>query len=386
MRNRHLDKILVRLDDLDAVNLAHLVQRLAKERMLLEKLFDAIQEGILVVNEGGILEYSNAAAHRMIGLCEKETPECPLWKVAPELARCLPLKMSDKGPEATVIAREIELTYPESKYVRVYMVPFHLEKERRFAIILDDITDDAQATEARIESERTSSIFVLAAEVAHEIGNPLNSLNIHLQLLQRKLQGLAQADTLAPSVAICINEVQRLDGILKNFLEAIKPQPLALDDLNIFTLLEEVLALLSQELSQLGIQVSVEANPDMPPVLLDGNQVKQVLFNVLKNAMEAMDSGGTIRFYTRSDDEFLYVYIADEGKGIEPEDVGQLFRPFFTTKANGHGLGMMIVQRILRAHGGQVGIDSKPNIGTIVTLQFPLKARRMRRIEHKESL
>src|SRR5207344_1181136 len=127
-------------------------------------------------------------------------------------------------PALTVTAREFELTYPEPRTVRLYMVPFQGEVRgtgRRFVVILSDITREKQATGQRIEDERTSSILLLAAGVAHELGNPLSSLTIHLQLIERKLKKLkASKDnaSIAESVAICRGEVQRLDGIISHFL------------------------------------------------------------------------------------------------------------------------------------------------------------------------
>jgi signal transduction histidine kinase len=103
-----------------------------------------------------------------------------------------------------------------------------------------------------------------------------------------------------------------------------------------------------------------------------------VFFNVVKNAMEAMEAGGRLKVRVRSDDDHLHLHFADSGSGIRGEDVGRLFQPFHTTKSSGNGLGLMIVERILRAHGGLVGIDSQEGVGTVVTLSLPLQHRRVR--------
>jgi two-component system, sporulation sensor kinase E len=113
-------------------------------------------------------------------------------------------------------------------------------------------------------------------------------------------------------------------------------------------------------------------------VMADRNQLKQVFFNVVKNAVEAMQPGGKLHIVTRSDDDCVYVLFGDTGSGIRQEDMLRLFEPYHTTKPSGHGLGLMIVQRIMREHGGQVGIESRPGTGTVVTLQFPRKDRRVR--------
>lgn len=381
-----LDRVLGRLDTLDAVNLANLVQRLARERGVFEEIFNTLQEGILVVRDDGTIEYANTSAHRVIGLGgDDELPGQTLWRLVPGLRNSLgPSLDEDIGAGAApVVAREFELTYPEPKTVRLYMVPFRASSGpavRRFAVIVTDITKEKQSTEERIESERTSSILLLAAGVAHELGNPLNSLTIHLQLMERKLKKLKAGkdiESLAESVKICTGEVARLDGIISNFLEAIRPRPPDLADMQLDEVLADVLRFQQQELADRGIAVEADAHA-LPQVLADQNQIKQVFFNLIKNAMEAMRPGGKLTIKARADDESVFLLFADSGSGIKQEDLIRLFQPYHTTKTGGSGLGLMIAQRIMRDHGGHIGIDSKEGVGTVVTLQFPRKDRRVR--------
>ncbi len=386
-----LDRVLGRLDTLDSVNLANLVQRLARERGLFEEIFNTLQEGVLVISSNGAIEYANAAAHRLIGLGSNELTGQVLWRLIPGLRPSLGSSLEDEssgaGSVLPVLAREFELTYPETRTVRLYMVPFRGEGKtdvRRFAVILSDVTKDKLTTEQRIEDERNSSILLLAAGVAHELGNPLNSLTIHLQLIERKLKKLKaskDAESLSESVEICRNEVQRLDGIISHFLEAIRPRPPDLAETNLSDFLAEVLSFQHRELADRGIVVEAETPHELPPVMADRNQIKQVFFNLTKNAMEAMQPGGKMRIRSRADDDFVFLLFGDTGAGIKHEDMMRLFQPYHTTKPGGHGLGLMIVQRIMREHGGQVGVESKEGVGTVVTLQFPRKDRRVRMLQ-----
>lgn len=384
-KNSSLDRVLGRLDTLDSVNLANLVQRLARERGVFEEIFNTLQEGILVVRDDGVIEYANAAAHRLIAIGTDELPGQTLWRLVPGLRNSIGPALDDEaGTGATpIVAREFELTYPEPRTVRLYMVPFRAataSRERRFAVILSDITKEKQSTEERIENERTSSILLLAAGVAHELGNPLNSLTIHLQLIERKLKKLKASkdmESVAESVRVCRDEVARLDGIIANFLEAIRPRPPDLADTDLTELLAEVLRFQHRELADRGITVEAET-AQLPAVLADRNQIKQVFFNLTKNAMEAMRPGGTLAIKSRADDDTVYLLFGDSGSGIKQEDLVRLFQPYHTTKTGGHGLGLMIAQRIMRDHGGQIGLESKEGVGTIVTLQFPRKERRVR--------
>lgn len=381
-KHSSLDRVLGRLDTLDSVNLANLVQRLARERAVLEDVFNTLQEGVLVITLDGEIEYANLAAHRLIGLGENELVGETLWRLVPGLRSSLGIALDDEAA-MPVVTREFELTYPEPRTVQLYMVPFNEQHagSRRFAVILSDITRTKQTTEERIENERTSSILLLAAGVAHELGNPLNSLTIHLQLINRKLKklkGSKEADSVAESIRVCEDEVKRLDGIITNFLEAIRPQPPDLTEVNLTEVLTEVLSFQHRELTDRDIRVEAETREDLPVVMADRNQLKQIFFNIIKNAVEAMKPGGRLRIKARTDDDMVYLAFVDSGAGIKQEDLTRLFQPYHTTKVGGHGLGLMVVQRIMREHGGQIGIESKEGVGTVVTLQFPRKDRRVR--------
>jgi len=388
-KHTSLDRVLGRLDTLDAVNLTQLVQRLARERGMFEDIFNTLQEGVLVIGLDGEIAYANDAAHRLIGLNDDELHGEILWRLVPGLRPSLGAAFDDEEGTAAlpVMAREFELTYPEPRTVRLYMVPFAGDSrgaERRFAVILSDITRDKETTEERIENERTSSILLLAAGVAHELGNPLNSLTIHLQLIERKLKKLKasrEAEALGDSIRVCREEVARLDGIISNFLEAIRPRAPDLTETNLVEVLDDVLRFQHRELADRGITVEAETPAGLPAVMADRNQLKQVFFNILKNAIEAMQPGGRLRIRTRADDDQVYLLFGDTGSGIRQEDLVRLFQPYHTTKPGGHGLGLMIVQRIMREHGGQVGLESKEGVGTVVTLQFPRKDRRVRMLK-----
>jgi len=403
IKHSSLDRVLGRLDMLDSVNLTNLVQRLARERGLFEDIFNTLQEGVLVIAPSGEIEYANAAAHRLLGQADDALLGKVLWRLVPGLQASLGVEVGaqrEVNSSATsdampVMTREFELSYPELRTVQLYLVPFteSAAGAPRSTVILTDITRTKQSTEERIENERTSSVLLLAAGVAHELGNPLNSLTIHLQLINRKLRrlGLADArdggpsvplsrdvDALTDSIRVCEAEVKRLDGIITHFLEAIRPQPPDLRETNLGALLAEVLGFQQRELADREIEVEAETRVDLAPVMADQNQIKQVFFNVIKNAVEAMQPGGRLRIQAREDDEAVYLAFADSGAGIKQEELTRLFQPYHTTKVGGHGLGLMVVQRIMREHGGQIGIESKEGLGTVVTLRFPRKDRRIR--------
>ena len=383
MKNTGLDKILGRIEDLDSVNLGILVQRLARERKMQETVFNTIQDGILVIDSDGIVQYANDAGLSMIGLKENDIGVTRLWKMVPDLAKSIEPQSGSGKKSAPVLSRELELSYPERRIVRLYMVPIDAQVGHDdtggYVIIISDLTEEKLSMEELIENERTSSIVRLAAGVAHELGNPLNSLTIHLQLIERKLKKLAlekYGAQLTESLEVCQGEVQRLDGIITHFLEAVRPQKPELNELKLVELVEEVLRVQEAELSDRQLEVNIEVNDEIPFILGDRGQLKQVFFNLVKNAMEAMQPGGRLRILARKDNDFVYLQFTDTGSGISEEELSKVFQAYYTTKEEG--------QRIMREHGGQISVESRKDVGTAITLQFPQPHRRVKMLQHSD--
>lgn len=389
MKTTGLDKILGRIEDLDTVNLSILVQRLARDRKLQETVFNTIQDGILVVDSESVVQYANKAAFDLVGLKEDAIGKIRLWKMVPELARTIDLDgKGNRLKTSPILSREVELSYPEQRFIRLYIVPIDMQVGQDdsggMVVVLSDVTEEKVSMEQRIENERIDSIVRLSAGVAHELGNPLNSLTIHLQLIERKLKKLNlkdKAHSLSDSLKICQQEVKRLDGIITHFLEAVRPKKPDLNELDLIDLVGEVLRVQEVELRDRRLDVKIEVVKTVPTIFGDREQIKQVFFNLTKNAMEAMQPKGKLRILARSDDEFVYMQFIDNGSGIPEDDFASVLQPYYTTKKDGHGLGMMIVQRIMHSHGGKLGVESRVGKGTVITLQFPQKHRRPRLLE-----
>jgi PAS domain S-box-containing protein len=380
-----------------AMRLARERDLLARERDLLETVANTVREGIVVMDAAGVIEYANQAAEVILGLRENDIGKVKIWDNCPDLKNSLLIHFDGVGDDDVggeiypVVTRDIEINYPQQRHVRLNFSRLQdaaPAQEPRFAVILLDITSETRSTEALVERERADSISPLAAALAHELGNPLNSINIHLQLIRRRLEKLEDRDAaakLGDSVRVCSEEIRRLDGLVRNFLDAMRPVPPELRDTLVLDVLTQVLDLLKIQCEDLGIRVSLNIRQDLPLILADANQLKQVFFNLLKNAMEAMDKGGSVTITADADDEFVCVRVSDTGAGIERDDASRLFDPFFTTKKGGHGLGMLVVTRILRAHGAGIGVESIPGHGTSVTVRFPRKHRRVRLLAEKKS-
>ena len=380
-KSKFLDKLIDRLDRLDAGNVQTQFLHLAREKGLLETIFQAIQEGLIVVGGNARIRYANRAAENLFGFKLSMAEGQPVARYIRDIDWEKVLRL-DGDEWAKMVRREIEVTYPDHRFVEFYVVPLSdiEENEQGAVVIFRDVTRDRETAAESIESERLKALTLLAAGVAHEIGNPLNAVTIHLQLLARELEEIGDAsarENLLELVEVSQREVQRLDRIITQFLRAIRPSVPERHPVQLEQMLDETLEVLRHEIENRRILVERELPEIIPPVPADDTQVKQAFFNIIKNAMQAMDDGGILKIGIDVSERFVSVCFADNGPGIAPEDFGAIYDAFHTTKSTGSGLGLFIVQRILRDHGGEIEIATTPDHGTAFTLHFPRDDIRM---------
>jgi signal transduction histidine kinase len=410
MKAGFLEKLIGRLGRIDPEEVQNYFLRLAQEKGFLETVFNAIQEGIIVTDLNGRITYLNDAACELFGLEGADS----IGKRLDERVRGLDwqaLTQSD-GP----ISRDLEIFYPANRFINFYIVPLIIERREEetvaapdafgadrgpndanqgsynsngpservgHAIIMRDITESRRSAQQTLESERLNALTLLAAGVAHEIGNPLNSLNIHLQLMERKVRELedgAQPE-LQESIGVARAEISRLDSIITQFLRAIRPTKPQLRAENVNTIVDETIRFLAPEIQDRDIVVEQELRSDLPLLQLDRDQMKQAFYNVIKNSLEAMKRPGILRIRTDMDGTHVLVSFTDTGGGISAENLSHVFEPYFTTKSSGTGLGLLIVRRIVREHGGELLIQSNEGKGLTLTIRLPYIDKRVRMLE-----
>jgi len=381
MKSRFLDKLIARLDRLDSGSIQTQFLRLAHEKGLMETIFHAIQEGIIVLDGGSRIIYANRAAEKLLGFTLEKANGDLISRHLREVEWNRILNL-DETEWAQLVSREIETTYPEHRFLDFYVVPLQIvdPNEEGAVVILRDITRERENEAQVIESERLQALTLLAASVAHEIGNPLNSLNIHLQLLHREIKTLPaeQCECMSELLDVACQEVSRLDQIIHQFLGALRPMQPEMVPGRLDEILTETLQFMKTEIADRSVHVDVDIQDKLPGVQVDRDQIRQAFFNILKNAFQAMPGGGLLKITLSKTDRFVAVAFSDEGSGITPWDLGSIFEPYHTTKPDGSGLGLMIVQRIIRDHGGEIEVRSEPDHGTTVTLFIPREDRRIR--------
>jgi len=415
MKAGFLEKLIERLGRIGPEEVQNYFLRLAQEKGFLETVFNAIHEGIIVTDSNGRVTYLNDAASKLFGLEATDA----IGKRLDERVRGLDWRALTQsvGP----LSRDMEIFYPENRFINFYIVPLMMEHREAVdlatpvraaredpasagygeasspvatvagqvghVMILRDITESRRTTQQAMESERLNALTLLAAGVAHEIGNPLNSLHIHLQLMERKAQELDHNATaeLQQSIDVARSEVRRLDSIVTQFLRAIRPSQPRLHPENVNTIVEEAVRFFTPEIQDRDMVVEQELRADLPLLRLDRGQMKQAFYNVIKNSLEAMKRHGTLRIRTDLDDTHVIVTFIDTGGGMSTENLSRVFEPYFTTKPSGTGLGLLIVRRIVREHGGELSIETTQGKGLTLRIRLPYVEKRIRMLEAGES-
>ncbi|MAB60960.1 MAG: PAS domain-containing sensor histidine kinase [Verrucomicrobiales bacterium] len=379
MKSRIVDKLIERVDQVGSNEVQNFLNRLAEESDFFKSIFDALQEGVIVATKAGLIHYINIGASRLFGIDSKSIK----GEYVADHIQGLEWENLTTGTN-DAISRDLELFYPENKYLNFYIkpiVPGSEDTEPIFLMLIRDITESRKGEEEKIESERIGALTMLAAGVAHEIGNPLNSINIHLQLLERKLKkavpDLYEAE-LRDLVETSTDEVKRLDHIVDQFLKAIRPSKPQLEPTDVNELLKESMRFLEPEIKDRGLNLTLELRSALPALELDPDQIKQAFYNIVKNATQATTEGGMITIKTDLTDSHILVTFNDTGEGISAENLSNVFQPYFTTKKSGTGLGLLIIRRIVREHGGDIKISSELGSGTSLCLSLPRQQRNVR--------
>jgi PAS domain S-box-containing protein len=350
--------------------LQNYVQRVTREKGFLETIFNSLQEGILVLDQETSIVYLNHSVERLLGLNLEEAMGQPVGKYLRELEWKKLLK------NRQVLSWDLEISYPESRYLNLNLVPIEEEAElpQNFVVILYDLTATRAKTRETIESERLNALTLLAAGVAHELGNPLNSINIHFQLMERDLRKIdgPVSVRIRESVEVVRSEIGRLDMIINQFLKAVRPTAPRLKLEQINDIVKESVQFLQHEIADRDVIFESEYDPNLPLAMADRDRLKQAFYNLVKNAIQAMNTGGILRVTTSQLDTHIVVAFSDNGAGIAPENLNRLNEPYFTTKPTGSGLGLLIVRRIIQEHGGELQLESHEGRGTTVRMLLPL--------------
>lgn len=372
------DKVLSRIDRLDRESVQGYLTILTREKKKAEFVFDRINEGIVLLTEEGIVTFANRQAFLWFGFhrflkarsrLEDLTEEAAIKKFIHE---CL------KHP-SEVADQEFRILSPREMVLRIHWVPFEVDDEKGILFRIENLTQDRAASDEEARVQRIESLIRLTAGVAHEIGNPLNAIRIHIELLKQEVGAMAKAQRkgLLKLIDVLGAETRRLDQIVRSFLRATREPPLRFRIESLNEILEEAVDFLRPELKKRKVHPRVTLDGTLTSFLLDRDRLRQAFINLIKNSMEAMPHGGEIAISTALRDKLCFVRFADQGQGIAESDLPHIFEAYYTTKEEGSGLGLTQVYQAVREHAGRIDVKSLPRKGSVFTLILPVRKERL---------
>lgn len=337
-------------------------------RLLNELIMETTTSGLIVSDKEGNIINVNKAAERMVkqdkqSLLSETAADCPF--VGDYLEQAL-----SNGLSSTDIERTFKSTSGRETTYLLDALPIFDQTDTLAGAFaqLRDITQRKETEQMLLNTEKLAAVGQMAASAAHEIRNPLTTIRGFIQLLRPSFFDQEHFN-------LVLEEIDRINLIISEFLILSKPQATCFGEQNLIQILHDTIALSQPQASMSNVQIE-KCFDDPSPVFIygDGNQLKQVFINLFKNSMDAMPGGGTLSVdvHMNVQGEAVAV-VSDKGVGMTNEQLGQLGTPFYTTKKDGTGLGLMVTQRILKQHGGSIDIQSTKGKGTTITLRFPVK-------------
>jgi signal transduction histidine kinase len=226
-------------------------------------------------------------------------------------------------------------------------------------------------------AEKRDLLARLLKRLAHEIRNPLSSLGVHFQLLEEDLSALSPSvrSQIASRLGIIHGELHRLESIVERFLKLAGPSALELEPVDASKIVNHVCELLRPEASTRKVEILAELEPDLPLVKADSVRLTQALLNIIINGIQAVSGPGQVKVSVTKSGDNLLLRVQDTGPGIPASEFSEIFDPYFTTKAEGNGLGLWIAQQIAVAHGGDLHAENAPSGGAVFTLKLPLNRK-----------
>jgi two-component system sensor histidine kinase HydH len=353
----------------------YLVDKALKQsRDYLQQVIASMANGMISIDNHGRVTSFNEMALDLLGLKETEAKNIELKSIVDFQSSGINETLSEG---ATFVEKEIEYNRGAKKVPLALSVSPIPDDKKLYAgavIILRDLTEIKRLQEKVRRSERLAAIGELAAGVAHEVRNPLSSIRGFAQFLGHVLVDKPEEREYAE---IMVKEVDRINNVVTNllsFARPIKPEP---TPTNISKLITHTVRLVEEDARLRNVTIRVSASDGLEKINVDGNQITQVMLNLILNALQAVDSGGNIDVEARAiDSSLLRLSVEDDGPGIPPGNANKIFDPFYTSREKGTGLGLAIVHMIVENHGGEITLVSPvlgKDKGCRITIDLPVR-------------
>ncbi|MDR1747933.1 MAG: PAS domain S-box protein, partial [Spirochaetaceae bacterium] len=375
-----VQRVVQKLPKMTNEQVRPLFELLTGEYEKLDSIIESLSTGLLICDVKWNLLQANKAAERYIRLKPRGNSAQPVWSMIDDEDISSFLHTCWKR-QKSVNSQEFSIDSSGSvRFITVSTMPLVQKRRVTGAIIrIDDITEKRNHEILLRRMENLATLTSLAASVAHEIKNPLGSISIHIQLVQKAIRTARGGDGLLPDesriekyLGIVNEEIERLNRIIVDFLFAVRPINATLLPINPVQILSGLGEFFRPELESCNIDLQMNLLENSPELMLDERLFKQMIINLVKNSIASMPSGGMIWISTLIKEDRYIIKVADTGEGMPSEALERIFEPYYTTKANGTGLGLTMVYKIVQEHSGTVEVQSVPDEGTVFSITFPI--------------
>ena len=340
-----------------------------------ENIFRSIRSAILALDEHVKVTGANPAAEALWGFKARDVAghaaaELPGWGAIPDAGSAVERAMVSRAP---VVLEGVAFgAAGAGPLVDLTVAPLQGEEgELRGALVIgEDVTEKTRTKQRLIQAERLAAIGRLAAQITHEVRNPLSAIGLNAELLEESIAPSSSPEARRLLGAIQ-SEITRLAEITEEYLQFARLPSARLKRTDLNEAVKALMAFMSIEMARGNVKIRCDCDAAVPPVNADASQLRQAFMNIVRNSFEAMPGGGELAVETRARDGMSVVTFADTGAGIPPAHLARVFDPFFSTKESGIGLGLSITQQVIAEHGGAIAVASEPGKGTTFTVTLP---------------
>ena len=397
VRLRDMNQFLAEQADVSTQKMMEMNRKLKSLLEYHHCVLSSIKTGLIVVQNDGRVRTFNSGARHITGFVEAEMAEKSMTEFPEALQPVATALQRTLSEGRTFIQDHLDLRTSRNENIPVTLETSVLKAGNGEVIgaiaLLKDMTLLRQMETQLIRSERFSALGEMAAGVAHEIKNPLNAI----MGFSQRLSGKLQEASLKKYADIITEEVRRMDTIVNDVLEYSRPDKVHTEPADPHQVMDETAAFLGEKLEKAGVSLAKEYAESLPVVCFEVPKIRQVLLNLMLNAIQAMPKGGRLVLRTRVieglapdreskpegvlfeqlflQQKMLAIEVEDSGCGIPRENISKLFHPFFTTKITGTGLGLSICHKIVEAHNGSLDVDSVVGKGSIFRIQLPVEQK-----------
>ena len=341
-----------------------------------QAILRSVTSGVVTVGPDGSIATVNPAAERILGMREDDMVPGSILRMfkadgglSSDVAKVLEGRVPRTVRDVTLVTASNRIVHAQASVSRMRDIG---GRKLGAVVTIEDVSEIKALTEQLIRADRLAAMGELTAGVAHEVRNPLGIIRASVQLME---DTQADPDRAREAATVIKQEIDRLDKVIKALLDFGRPSTPTMMRVDVADVLSEVVLFTRKFASRGDVEIEEHYDPDVPLVMADPDQLKQVFVNLISNAVQAMEGeGGSLTVSTGSDDGFVFVRFVDTGPGIPPDTLGKVFDPFYSTRDAGTGLGLTIVHRIVDEHDGHIEVASDLGQGTAFTVSLPALA------------